>query len=193
MEYRGDKYYLEMVLNGNRDSYAIIVERYRNNVFSLAYKVCGNFEDAEEIAQDSFVKAYRSLDGFRFKSSFTTWLYRITYNTAITYTRKKNRKVLQLEDFPADAVDFIRDSESEELAEVEYRKTLLNFAIMKLQPEERALVSMYYFQEIELDEIARVMGLGKSNIKVKLFRARKKMEETILKHQEKERILYEKV
>jgi len=193
MEYKGDRYYLERILNGNRDSYAIIVDRYKDNVFSLAHKVCGSFEDAEEIAQDVFVKAFRSLPKFRFDSSFSTWLYRITYNTAISYTRKRNRTILHLEDFPADSVDFIRDSASEEIAEAEYRRTLLNFAIRKLQPEDRALVSMYYFQEMELDEIESATGIGKSNIKVKLFRARKRMEETILKNQELEKMSYEKV
>lgn len=193
MEYRGDKYYLDQVLGGNRNAFAFIVDRYRDNVFSLAHKVCGSFEDAEEVAQDAFVKAFRSLSGFRFNSSFSTWLYRITYNSAISCIRKKKRSVLQLEDFPADAVDFIRDSQSEEMAEIEYRRTLLNFAILKLNADERALISMYYFQELEMDEIAAVVGLPKSNLKVKLFRARKKMEKTILKQQEKERISYETV
>lgn len=192
-EYKGDKYYLEKVLNGNSNAYAFIVDRYRDNVFSLAHKISGSFEDAEEIAQDSFIKAYRSLQGFRNSSKFSTWLYRITYNTSVSCIRKKNRSIMQIEDFPADAVDFLRESDNEETAELEYRRALLSFAIQKLGPDDRALISMYYFQEMNADEICEVTGISRSNLKVRLFRSRKKIEEIIVKHQEKERMSYERV
>lgn len=193
MNYPGDKHYLDKVLGGNKNAYAFIVDRYRDNVFSLAHKICGSFEDAEEVAQDAFIKAFRSLGSFRNRSSFATWLYRITYNSAISHIRSRNRSVLKLEDFPADAVDFLRDSESDEIAEIEYRRTLLNFAIQKLGDEERAIISMHYFQEMNLTEMAEITGIGKSNLKVRLFRARKKIEEIITKNQMKERLLYERV
>ncbi|MEZ4999671.1 MAG: RNA polymerase sigma factor [Bacteroidales bacterium] len=193
MDYRGDKYYLGKVLNGDSNAYGFIVDRHKDKVFSLAHKICGSFEDAEEVAQDSFLKAYRSLRSFRGSSSFSTWLYRITYNTAVSSIRKKNPGILQVEDFPADAADFLRDSESDEMAEKEYRRSLLNFAIQKLAIEERALVGMFYFQELDHDEIASITGLTKSNVKVKLFRARKRIEEIIIKNRVKENIEYEKV
>lgn len=185
MDYKGDNYYIDKILNGERDAFSHIVERYKDSIFSLAHKICGSYEDAEEVAQDSFVKAFRSLHNFARKSSFKTWLYRITYNTSISHLRKNNIKHLKLEEFPADAVDFLRDSDSEELAEREYRSAILNFAIQKLGSDDRALISMHYFQELDLNEIEEITGIGKSNLKVKLFRARKRIENILVKNREK--------
>ena len=86
---------------------AILLTGIKIKHINLAFRICGNREEAEEIAQDSFLKAYRSLSGFKMKSSFATWLYRIVYNTAISHVRIKKKGVLSLEDFPADATDFI--------------------------------------------------------------------------------------
>ena len=193
MDYKGDKFYLELVLSGKRNSYAHIVDRHKDKVFTLALKICGNNEDAEEVAQDSFVKAFRSLRSFKSRSSFSTWLYRIVYNTAISHLRRNKTPVLQIEDFPADSVDFLRDNESEESADKEYRKTLLNFALKKLKPDERALISMHYYQELCIDEMSAITGYTASNLKVKLFRARKHMKEILHKNTLKEDLLYERV
>ena len=144
---------------------------------------------AEEIAQDSFLKAYRSLKSFKMKSSFATWLYRIVYNTTISHVRIKKKGVLSLEDFPADSTDFIGGSTSEEDAEKEYRNALVNFALQKINEEERGLVSLYYYEEMNSEEISDVTGISKSNIKVKLFRARQKMLE-IIEKVEKNKFIY---
>lgn len=191
MDYKGDKYYLDLVLSGNRNAYAYVIDRHKDNVYSLALKICGNIEDAEEVAQDSFMKAYRSLKSFRSKSSFATWIYRIVYNTAISHLRSNKAPVLQLEDFPADSVDFLRDNENEESAKKEYRRTLLNFALQKLKADDRALISMYYFQELSLEEMSGVTAYTKTNLKVKLFRARQRMQEIIIQNKLKEGLLYE--
>jgi RNA polymerase sigma factor (sigma-70 family) len=119
------------------------------------------------------------------KSSFATWLYRIVYNTAISLVRTRKKAPLSLEDFPADAADFIGISSSEEEAEAEYRSSLLNFALQKISAEERGLIGLYYYDELTTDEIAGITGTGKSNIKVKLFRARQKMIEIIEKVEKK--------
>ena len=193
MDYPGDKYYIEKVLNGNRRAYSFLLERYKDKVYSLALKICTNTEDAEEIAQDVFVKAFRALDGFKHKSSFSTWLYRICYNSSITLVRKRNDSILQLEDFPVDSVDFIRDSFDEEEAEKEYRKTLINFSMQKLNSTDRAIISLYYFQELSLEEISGIVKTSKSNLKVRMHRARKKMEGIIIGEQNKKVEVYEEI
>ena len=125
------------------------------------------------------------------KSSFSTWLYRIVYNTSISHVRIKKKGVLSLEDFPADATDFIGSNSSEEEAEKEYRSSLVNFALQKINEEERGLISLYYYDELSTDEISDVTGITKSNIKVKLFRARQKMLEIIEKVEKKKYIYHE--
>lgn len=185
MYYKGDIFYIEQILKGNSDAFEFVVNHHKDHVFNLAFRICGNREDAEEIAQDSFLKAYRSLSGFKMKSSFSTWLYRIVYNTAISFIRMKRKGTLSLEDFPADACDFHAVSDSEVEADREYRNSLLNFALQKISEEERALISLFYYEELSNDEISSVTALPKSTIKVKLFRARQKMLEIIEKTEKK--------
>jgi RNA polymerase sigma factor (sigma-70 family) len=179
MDYKGDIVYIEQVLAGKVNAFSYIVDRHKDKAYNLAFRICGNHEEAEEIAQDSFLKAYKALNGFKMKSSFATWLYRIVYNTAISYVRIKKKGVLSLEDFPADASDFIGNSSSEEDAEKEYRSAIINFALQKINEEERGLISLFYFDEMSTEEMADITGISKSNIKVKLFRARLKMLQTI--------------
>ena len=100
MEYKGDITYIEQVLAGNLNAYSHLVDRHKDRAFNLALRICGNTEEAEEITQDSFLKAFRSLSSFKMKSSFSTWLYRIVYNSSISNVRGRKNRVLSLEDFP---------------------------------------------------------------------------------------------
>lgn len=187
-----DRYYINLILSGNREAFSAIIERYQDNVYNLALKICGNREDAEEIAQDSFIKVFRSLRSFKGKSSFGTWLYRIVYNTSITFVRKNKLDILRLEDFPVDSVDFMRDSATDEEAEREYMKILLCYALQRLEHEDRAIITMHYYQDLSHTEISSVTGISRSSIKVRLFRARRKMQQIIEKNMVKE-LKYEKV
>ncbi len=191
MEERSDIHYIELVLAGKQNAFAYLVDRHKDHAYNLALKICGNHEDAEEIAQDSFVKAYRSLGNFRRKSSFATWLYRIVYNSAVSFVRVRKKGPLSLEDFPADVSDFKENNYTEEKAEEEYKKFLVGFALQKLNDEERGLIALYYFEELTTDEISEITGISKSNLKVKLFRARQKMLEIIEKTEKKNLIYHE--
>jgi RNA polymerase sigma factor (sigma-70 family) len=189
MEYRGDKTYIEQVLAGNSNAYSYIVDRHKDKAFNLAFRTCGNFEEAEEILQDSFLKAFRSLRSFKMKSSFSTWLYRIVYNTSVSHVRTRKTKVLSLEDFPADIIDFEGNDSNSEEADKEYGNALINFALQKITVEERALITLFYYDEMSPEEIEDVTGISKSNLKVKLFRARRKMH-GILEKAEMKNLIY---
>jgi RNA polymerase sigma-70 factor (ECF subfamily) len=123
------------------------------------------------------------------KSSFSTWLYRIVYNTAISIVRSRRKGVLSLEEFPADAIDFLSFNKNEEEANADYRDSLVNFALQKITEEERGLITLYYYNDLDTEEISKITGINKSNIKVKLFRARQKMFE-IIKNVEKKKVSY---
>ena len=189
MDSRDDIFYINEVLGGKINSYSYLIEKHKDRVFNLAFRICSNREDAEEIAQDSFMKAFRSLKDFRRKSSYSTWLYRIVYNTAISVVRSKRKGLLSIEDFPANAVDFKDYTTNEDEAENEYRSSLVNFALQRISEEDRGLVSLYYYYELDNEEISKITGISKTNIKVRLHRARKKIVE-IIRKAEKENISY---
>jgi len=189
VDYKGDISYIEQVLAGKVNAFSYIVDRHKDKAFNLALRICGNREEAEEIAQDSFLKAFNSLRSFKMKSSFATWLYRIIYNTSISHVRIKKIRVLSIDDFPADVTDFMANNVSEDESEIEFRKSLLNFALKKITEEERGLITLYYFDEMTTEEISEITGISKSNIKVKLFRARQKMLD-IIENAEKKKLVY---
>jgi RNA polymerase sigma-70 factor (ECF subfamily) len=192
MDYKGDTYYINQVLEGKVNAFSFIVERHKDHAFNLALRICGNREEAEEVAQDAFVKAYRALGRFKMKSSFATWLYRIVYNTSVSLVRARKKGVLSIEEFPADVIDFAGENTSEEETLHEYRNSLVNFALQKISEDERAIISLYYYEELNIDEIAEITGLGKSNVKVKLFRARQKMCMVIEKTEKSKIMHYER-
>lgn len=191
MKYPGDKYYIEQVLAGRQAAYSYLVDRHKDRAFNLAFRISCSREEAEEIAQDAFLKAYNNLPHFRMDSSFATWLYRIVYNTAISFSRKENKNVLSLEDFPAEFADFAGASHSEEEAEKEYNKALVNFALQKLDEIERGLITLYYYEDMDIAEISAISGLTESNVKVRLFRARQKMSAILQKTVYKKGICHE--
>ena len=191
MDYKGDSYYIEQVLAGRTNAYSYIVDRYKDKAFNLAFRICGNREEGEEVAQDSFLKAFRSLNNFMMKSSFATWLYRIIFNTAISHIRSRKEALHSLEEFPADASDFIGNNNNEEEAEKEYKESIVNYALSKVEEEERGLISLYYYEDMKIDEISEVTGISNSNIKIRLYRTRQKMLKIIEKLENRNSIVYE--
>ena len=191
MDYKGDAYYTGLVLSGDTSAFTFLVDRHKDHAFNLAIKVCGNYEEAEEIAQDAFMKAYRSLRGFKMKSSFSTWLYRIVYNTAITVVRSRKNRVLSLEEFPADFSDFAGSGQCEEEELEEYRRSVVNFALQKLVDDDRAIITLFYYEDLSVEEISEITSISKANVKTRLFRARQKMHEIIVKTEKKNLIFNE--
>jgi RNA polymerase sigma factor (sigma-70 family) len=172
MENKDDNYYIEKVIAGQTNYFSYIVERYQDIVFSIALKVLKNREDAEEMAQESFIKVYKSLHTFQGKAKFSTWLYRITYNTCISETRKKKQHFTS-----TDEVQISDEAEEMNLDGIpaENREKYVKAALEKLPEDEYTLVVLYYFEDQSVEEISKVTGLSESNTKVKLHRARKKL------------------
>lgn len=183
---------IEQTLAGNQFAYADLVKRHQRFVFALAMRFAKGREDAEEIAQDCFVKAYRSLASFQGQSKFTTWLYSIVYTTAMTFLRKKRVDTDSIDDEGT----FVQ-VESHESAydtnnvENKSRSYYLNQAIEQLLPDDATIITLFYKGEQSLEEIAQTMGIETNTVKVKLFRARQRLKEKLernLKHEVKELI-----
>ena len=168
-----DDILIDRILKGDGPAFRVLVERYQNLVFTIAFRITGNREEAEEVAQDAFLKAYNNLAGFKGDSKFSSWLYRITHNTALTKIR--NRKE-GLKDIDNVSETQLKASVLNE-AEQGFIKEDINNAIAMLEPEEATIITLFYLSEQSLDEIAETLNIEANAAKVRLFRARKKLRE----------------
>lgn len=180
------------VLTGNQQAYAELIRRHQRFVFTLALRFAKNREDAEEIAQDCFVKAYRSLHNFRQTAKFSTWLYSIVYTTAMTFLRKKRLDTVSIDDAETDNYPSLQNHVSAYNADQVEQKSktfYLNKAIEQLLPDDAAIITLFYKGEQSLEEIGAALGMETNTIKVKLFRARQRLKdklERMLHHEIKE-------
>ena len=166
-----DKDLILKVQAGDVQAFPELVNRHKNMVYSLAFRMVKPKEDAEEVAQDSFVKAFNSIKQFKGKSKFSTWLYRITYFTAINHLRKNKMLTSEI-----DMSSFVDDDKSalDHLNE-EDQKKYIQEALQYLKPIERNLITLHYLEEFSTKEIIEITGLSMCNIKVSLMRIRKKL------------------
>lgn len=171
---------IKNVLNGETAQYALLVKRHQRFVFTLALRFSKNREDAEEIAQDCFIKAYKALATFKQTAKFTTWLYRITYTTAMTCLRKKrletssinhDENYLQLKNDTSGFDANVYDKQDS--------YTYLNHAITLLKQEDAAIITLFYKGEQSLEEIGMALHMETNTIKVKLYRARQRLKEKL--------------
>jgi RNA polymerase sigma-70 factor (ECF subfamily) len=186
-----DNELIEQTLGGNQAAYADLIKRHQRFVFTLAMRFAKSREDAEEIAQDCFVKAYRSLSGFQQQSKFSTWLYSIVYTTAMTFLRKKRVDTTSMDDENVYLQVEERGSFENNLAEKKSRSFYVNQAISQLLPDDATIITLFYNGEQSLEEIAETLGMEANTVKVKLFRARQRLKEKLeklLKHEAKELI-----
>ena len=164
---------------GNQNAYADLVKRHQRFVFTLALRFAKSREDAEEIAQDTFVKAYRSLTSFQKQAKFSTWLYSIAYTTSMTFLRKKRLTTSSIDD----ENNFLQIENSGSFdvnnAENKSRSFYLNEAIQQLLPDDAIIITLFYKAEQSLEEIAKVLGMEATTVKVKLFRARQRLKEKL--------------
>jgi len=175
MDKINDQYYIQKVKAGEADAYRFLVERHKTIVYNIVLQITRNKEDTEEVAQDVFLKAYQSLNSFKGDSKFSTWLYRIAYNMAISKVRKKKLPSISIEDYELADDEIKQVYDDFELIESTDKKKYLKKAIEQLSSEDSMVITLYYLNERSIDEISELTNMGKSNVKVRLHRARKKM------------------
>lgn len=175
MTHQDDQKYITMTLAGDVNAFATLIDRYKNMVYTLCLRMMKTTEDAEEVAQDVFLKAFQKLNTFKGTSKFSTWLYSITYHKCLD-TLSRKRKVPT--HHAAEINEEITEEKAANILEVIEAKELraqLEGCIQQLRDEDGFLVTLYYLEEQSLEEIATVTGMTKNNAKVKIFRARKKL------------------
>ena len=166
---------INRILSGDTNLFSRIIDCYGTTIYRLIKQIIPCNEDSEEIVQDVFMKVFQKLNSFKGDSRFSTWLYRIAYNTAISATRKKKHEVSffdesEIMNIPDETVDiFFENNTDEELI------SKLQQSINYLDTDEKVLITLYYLEDRPINEIASIMEISPPNVKIRLFRTRKKL------------------
>jgi len=171
---------IESVLKGNTADYTVIVDRYKNKSFTMLKRMLRNEFDAEEVLMDCFMKAYNNLASFKFESKFSTWFYRIVYNTALTKLSSIKRKV-ENEMQSIDDLDYLVSKYSAEDYNKKELSEIINRIINELPEKNAAVITMFYLEEMSIEEISQVLNISVSNVKVILHRSRNLLKDIIQK------------
>lgn len=172
---------IESVKKGNSADFSILIDRYKNKAFSLLKRMLKNEFDAEEVLQDCFLKAFNSLSSFKQEAKFSTWFYKIVYNTALTKLSSKKRKIENEMSSVDDHFDLEYNSDIKKFENIDI-SVLFNKLINQLPENYSAVISMFYLDEMSCEEISEVMKTSVSNVKVILYRSRNTLKEMILKN-----------
>ena len=196
---QGDRYWVDKVLGGDTNAFGSIIRNTEGLVAQIVFKMINRAEDRKDIAQDIYLKAFKSLSGFRYQSKLSTWIAQIAYNTCLTYLEKKKLVLLnQLyenngpDDEPLEQtngrsmIELFNQTENDifrrELNEI------LKLEIELLSPLHKTLITLYHNEELSYEEIARITQLPEGTVKSYLFRARKSLKDNLLRKYKKEEL-----
>jgi RNA polymerase sigma factor (sigma-70 family) len=179
MQQLEDTEIIKLVLQGQQAQYALLVGRYQHFVFTLALRFVKSREEAEEIAQDTFVKAYRCLNDYRGEGKFSTWLYTIVRTTALSALRSNKANTLSAEPELLATIADDRSSAASNIPEQRSQQELLRKVISTLPETDAQILTLFYQAEQTIEEIGVILGLSPNLVKVRLFRARQKMRELL--------------
>jgi len=185
-----DQHYIDKILQGETNAFAVLADRYKDMIFTLALKMIKNREEAEEVAQDTFIKIYNSLGKFKGDSKFSTWIYKIAYNTCLDRLKKNKKEdnTISIDEFSSHLIKTM-DNALSALEEKERKQTIQN-CLNLLPSEENFLLTLFYFEDQNLEEIGKIMSITANNVKVKLFRSRQKLAVILKKQLEPETVEY---
>ena len=161
---------IERILAGEHHLYAEMVDKYKSYAYTVAQKILQNRPDSEEAAQDAFIKAFHHLADFNRQAKFSTWLYRIVFNTAISYKRKQRQKFQSIE---STIVEYREEANS--MLERTDRKKYIDLAMERLNAADKTALTLFYMEEFTLDEIAEITGMQANTAKVRIHRARQRL------------------
>jgi RNA polymerase sigma-70 factor, ECF subfamily len=158
---------IDRILAGEQNLYAQLVERYKSYAFTIAMKILQMRPEAEEAAQDAFIKAFHHLSRFNREARFSTWLYRIVFNTAISYKRKRKNVFQSIEHA---VIEY--DQHVEKTVEEKDKQKFLQMGLEKLNEADRVAITLFYLKELSLEEIGSITGIMPNTVKVRIHRAR---------------------
>jgi len=169
---------IESVKRGNQADFALLINRYKNKAFSLLCRMLKNEMEAEEVLQDCFLKTYNSLGSFKQEAKFSTWFYRIVYNTALTRLNIKKRKIETEMESISEELEVKSDYDFNVTERKDFSE-FINNIVQDLPPKYASVINMFYLNEMSCEEIAEVMNLTLSNVKLLLYRSRNALRELL--------------
>jgi len=177
-----DQYYIKQILSeGAEEALYKLVKRYQKQVFNLCYRVIRNREEAEEAAQDVFLKAFAQLNKLEDPAKFGGWLMRIAYHRAIDYARKDKKLPVELDEAGWSRIVDEYEPGPDELLHAKEKKALIEELLALLPPVENALMTLFYLEEMSVKEVAKLTALSESNVKIKLMRTRETVRKLLRK------------
>ena len=180
MKKESDVQLIQRILSGDEAAFGILVEKHQKSVHALAWRKVGDFHDAEEITQDTFLQVYKKLSTLKDPYKFAGWLYVIVNRLCIDWIRKKNLATQSLEDTPVEDIEKAsythHASEQSEIAISEHRREIVKKLLSKLPESERTVMTLHYLGEMTVKEISRFLGVSASAIHNRLYRARKRLQ-----------------
>ncbi|MFY0593373.1 RNA polymerase sigma factor [Roseivirga sp.] len=180
MKANNEQYAMELIIakvkEGDMAAFNVLIDEHKAMAFTLALKLMKNREDAEEVAQDAFLKAYKNIQQFQGSSKFSTWLYTIVYNTALTKLRKKKIVTTDIAYHNEEKLSSFSESDKEwhRLQKAE-RSGYIKQALDLLSSDDQIAITLFYLNENSLQEICEITNWELSNVKVRLHRARKRL------------------
>lgn len=177
-----DAQIIEQIRKGNERKYALLVDRHKDRAFTLAVRLMGDRQEAEEVVQDGFMRAFRNLEQFRGDAKFSTWLYRIVYNLCMTRVSRRRPRCETLEVESDTHGNVVVDDElriDEHLEDEEF-KTIVREEADRLPEKYRAVVTLFYLQDMSYEELGNVLNLPLGTVKTNLFRARDLLRKRVL-------------
>jgi RNA polymerase sigma-70 factor (ECF subfamily) len=173
---------IKKTLDGDTNAFGSLVKQYQDYIFNVAIKMLRNREEAEEVAQDTFIKAFEVLASFKGEAKFSTWLFKIAYRKSLDRI-KKNKRSFTLELVENLTEDASMDFENGlAIMLIEERKEIIKNCILELPEIDAAIITLYYYEEQSVKEIAEITNLSQDNIKVKLHRSRKLLYSSLEDH-----------
>ncbi|MEA5427003.1 RNA polymerase sigma factor [Arcicella lustrica] len=169
-----DNQIIQRILTGDQSGYRELANRHKDYAFTVAYKIVGTREDAEEVSQDAFMQAFHALPSFNQEAKFTTWFYRIVFNAALMFKRKK---IIVAEDISISEAAQQAPADTSDNLKVNEQKKYIQKALNQLSADDVTMITLFYLKEQSLEEIAQIVGISAETAKVKLCRARKRLAE----------------
>ncbi|NOU46083.1 MAG: sigma-70 family RNA polymerase sigma factor [Bacteroidales bacterium] len=181
MQHDKDSVWIDKWLAGDQQAFRQLVVNHKDMIYTISFNILKNQEEAEDVAQMVFVKAFQKIDTFKRTALFSTWLYRIAYNLSISELRKRKQRFTVVDGLNFEKLaQTLPDGDTDEIEKKEVEANLLLKAIDDLEADERGLISLYYIQDQSVEQISTITGLGQSNVKTKMFRIRKKLHAMLL-------------